>query len=90
MITKAQLRELAMRGWPVLVQKSYDLCWLDCDKTGWLKTSDDGTRVICLCPAHALLLEEGVYDGSYSGAGLPPGSMASEWPWRDSLAVVPA
>lgn len=84
MVTKVQLRSLAEKGWPVLTREPYDLCWLDCDGKGWLKTSDDGEQCICLCPAHALVLEEGAYEGDYTGALLPPGSMAGAWPWRSS------
>lgn len=92
MVTQAQQLQLAHLGWPVMVRDPYDLCWLDCDAQGWLKTSDDGMQVICLCPPHALVLETGAFDGDYNGALLPPDSMAMAWPWRSSmdLAEVPA
>lgn len=91
MVTKAQLRHLAEQSWPVLVKDSFDLCWLDCSKKGWLKTDDAGELCICLCPAHALVLEEGAYNGDYNGALLPAGSMANEWPWKrcEDIAEVP-
>lgn len=85
MVTKTLLRSLAENGWPVLVHPPYDLCWLDCNRRGWLKTSDDGERVICLCPQHALVLEAGAYHGDYTGAPLPPESVAGQWPWRSCL-----
>lgn len=81
-MTRTQLKSLAENGWPVLVKQPFDLCWLDCNKDGWLKTSDDGEQVICLCPKHAMLLEEGAFLGDYTGAQLPPDSMAQAWPWR--------
>jgi hypothetical protein len=91
MVTQAQLKQLAYLGWPVMVRERYDICWLDCSRDGWLKTSDDGLQVICLCPVHALVLETGAFDGDYAGAILPPDSMAMSWPWRSSmdLAEVP-
>lgn len=82
MVTPAELTALAQSGWPVMVKTSYDLCWLDCDQNGWLKTSEDGTQCICLCPVHALVLESGSFKGDYNGALLPSGSMANDWPWR--------
>jgi hypothetical protein len=68
------------QGWVIRRQASYDLCWLDCDNPGWLKQCQ-GQR-ICLCIAHAVLLEEGAWRGDYTGAPLPPDSRAQEWPWR--------
>lgn len=58
----------------------FDTCWLDCAKPGYLLIS--GNRVICLCPEHALVLEQGRWDGDYTGAPLPPESRATEWPWQ--------
>jgi hypothetical protein len=36
-----------------------------------------------------MVLAEGVYDGDYTGAVLPPDSAAGEWPWRSTREDVP-
>lgn len=84
MVTDAQLHFLSERGWPVGL-KWFDLCWMDCDRGGMLKTwkpPHGKALCVCLCPEHAVLLEEGVYAGDYTGAPLPKDSMADEWPWQ--------
>lgn len=80
----AQLAFLRDRGWQV-DGDHFDLCWLDCSDPGWLKTwkpPQGRALCICLCSKHALRLENGVYGGDYTGAPLPPDSMADEWPWQ--------
>jgi hypothetical protein len=78
---------LAANGWSPQV---YDLCWLDCPEPGYRKTWY--SNEICLCAAHARVLESGRYGGSYKGAPLPPESAAVAWPWcpveRRLVAVV--
>lgn len=90
MVTAAQIQFLAEHGWPV-GSAPFDLCWLDCSDSGWLKTWRDkpgGTPLcICLCPYHAVLLEQGVWAGDYTGAPLPPESTAAEWPWQPCSEV---
>jgi hypothetical protein len=89
MVTSAEVAFLHERGWPVLGDP-FDLCWMECSDPGWLKTWHTGSPrwgpvaalCICLCERHALLLEQGSWSGDYSGAPLPPESMATEWPWR--------
>lgn len=84
MVTNGELLFLKDRGWPV-TEGSFDLCWLDCgNPDGMLKTWKSGVRAlcICLCPDHALLMEKGSWGGDYTGAPLPPGSVAAEWPWE--------
>lgn len=90
MVNKATLQTLAELGWPILVRAPFDLCWLDCNRKGWLKTDDAGELCICLCPEHAMVLESGAYNGDYNGALLPAGSMANEWPWMkaDDVAAL--
>ncbi len=73
----AQLTALRERGWEL--GASFDYCWLDCEQPGFRKV--DRSQEICLCLPHAQLLEEGVWAGDYTGAPLPPDSMAVEWPW---------
>lgn len=63
----------------------YDLCWLNCPHLGYLKTYRG--REICLCFAHAQVLESGKRGGSYRQAGTPDGCPAEEWPWRTAVAV---
>jgi hypothetical protein len=59
---------------------AWDICWLDCDQPG--------TRIayldleICLCPPHAIVLDDGLWGTSLDGAPLPAGSRAAAWPWR--------
>jgi hypothetical protein len=62
------------------MDKSYDLCWLDCPEPGTLLTWRGLS--ICLCRAHHDKLAEGAYGGSYAGAPLPPDSLAGSWPWQ--------
>jgi hypothetical protein len=73
---------LEARGW--IVSHVFDICWMDHDEPGFYKewVSSGAKRVICLCVPDALVLEEGEYEGSYSGALTPSDSMAVEWPWR--------
>lgn len=68
---------LLQRGWS---QDVYDLCWLDCPSPGYRKTWHHSE--ICLCSAHAVLLENGYLNATYAGAPLPTGSRATAWPWR--------
>lgn len=85
MLTSAEVLFLAERGWPVHQTAPFDLCWMDCSDPGWLKTWKPPAGqplCICLCDRHALTMEQGVFAGDYTGAPLPPESMASEWPWR--------
>jgi hypothetical protein len=85
-VTAPEVAFLAQRGWYVAVAPPFDLCWLDCSRDGWLKSwlprGGGKALCICLCPQHAVLLEEGVWAGDYTGAPLPPDSKADEWPWR--------
>lgn len=80
MVTRAERRFLADHGWLIIGKVPYDLCWLDCSASGWLKV--DNGRCICLCPDHALVLEQGAFNGDYDGALPPADSMADDWPWR--------
>jgi hypothetical protein len=64
----------------------HDACWLDCaNPDGHLKVYRG--QEICLCLAHALILEAGKVGGSYRGALLPAPSVAAEWPWRPAQPV---
>jgi hypothetical protein len=80
-------RWLAAHDWSA---EPVDVCWLDCDQPGYLKTwrSRSGPRKhwrnyeIVLCVPHAKVLEAGAYDGSYIGAPPPPDSAAVSWPWQ--------
>jgi len=73
-----------LKEWGVTTTAPFDLCWLDCDQAGWLLTWPRRGRAecICLCPQHALILEQGRYRQDYEGAPLPPDSKAGAWPWR--------
>lgn len=67
-----------------------DTCWLDCAEGGHLKRHLEKNcteREIVLCLKHAWFLESGVYLEDYSGAPLPSGSRASQWPWRSAGQV---
>jgi hypothetical protein len=79
----------AVREW--LIRHGYspkpvDVCSLDCvmadgePTPGHLKVWRG--KEICLCLAHARVLEAGKVGGSYTGAPLPPDSVATEWPWE--------
>jgi len=84
LVTATEEEFLLSRGW-LLRDQPFDLCWLDCAHSGWLRTwRPDGAKAlcICLCLEHALCLEQGVYGGDYTGAPLPAESLADEWPWR--------
>lgn len=91
--TTAQGQFLAAHGWPVEAAEPFDLCWLDCNRKGWLKTVKMGkpghvtAMCICLCTQHAVVLEEGAWGSDYTGAPLPPDSEAGEWPWRPCAEV---
>jgi hypothetical protein len=83
MTSAAERTFLADHGWHVF-GASFDMCWLECSEGGYLRTWKSGTKVlcICLCAPHAMVLERGAWGRDYSGAPLPPESMAAEWPWR--------
>lgn len=76
--------DLLVRGWGWMSEP--DICWLDCDEPGVYCRTARG-RVIVLCRKHALLLEQGMEFGDYSGAVLPPESEAAEWPWLPESQV---
>lgn len=65
-------------GWSMT--EPFDICWLDCDQPGYLLVS--GSKSICLCQAHAIVLQIGCWHGDYAGAPLPPESRATAWPWQ--------
>lgn len=85
-VAESSLSQLHASGWQI--RGYFDLCWLDCPEWGFLKLWDEPvlgggfrTRAICLCPYHAEFLQKGSFRGDYTGAMLPPSSMALEWPW---------
>jgi hypothetical protein len=71
------LEFLARQGWDM--SAPVDICHLDCSAPGYLKVVGD--REIILCPDDAMVLEDGAWHGSYSGAETPADSWAGEWPW---------
>ena len=91
MTSVAEVSYLADRGWHVFGEP-FDMCWMECSENGYLRTWKSAGRAlcICLCPAHARLLEDGAWGRDYSGAPLPADSMAAEWPWRycEEIGVV--
>ena len=74
---------LASRGWDL--SAPVDTCYLDCAEPGYVKTAEIGGRrqEIILCLADAMVLEEGAWEGDYSGALTPADSRAGEWPWLE-------
>lgn len=76
------LRSLTDLGWSA---RPVDVCWLDCNQPGHMKTHR--SREIVLCIRHAHILEDGRMEGTYSGAPLPPESAAADWPWHAAVPV---
>lgn len=77
---------LRQNGWDM--GRSWDFCWLDCDRPGFLRIQ--GGRCICLCLEHAVLLQAGCWAGDYDGAPLPPESRATAWPWQEAATAYAA
>lgn len=76
---QAASRLVADQGWQYL--EVPDVCWMDCSAPAAARR-ESGGREIVLCEFHALYLQAGCWDGDYSGAPLPPDSVAVSWPWR--------
>jgi hypothetical protein len=76
--------DLAVLGWR---REPGDLCHLECAEPGYLK--EVAGRSICLCAAHARVLEAGAYEGDYSGSPLPAFTMVTEWPWEGGTPPPP-
>lgn len=78
---------LTSRGWDMSAPA--DICSLDCAEPGYLKTAVVGGKrcEIILCPADALELEDGAWEGDYSGALTPADSRATEFPWVELAAA---
>jgi len=67
-------------GWD---PEPYDICWLDCERVGFLLARGDTGWETCLCIEHATELEESSQNG-YSIADPPRYSRAKWWPWRNA------
>jgi hypothetical protein len=67
---------LVERGWE---PAPGEICSLDC--TGDALHKRWHHSEILLCERHALVLEAGRVNATYSGAPLPPETRATEWPW---------
>ena len=74
--------DLTALGWSA---EPWDTCWLECSASGHCRQVNG--KVICLCPAHARVLEAGRFNGDYEGAPLPPETMHASWPWRDPATM---
>jgi YD repeat-containing protein len=73
--------QLTSRGWE---DGAGEKCWLDCTAPGLRREWTDRAGQeweIFLCPDDAAVLEQGAWNGDYSGAPLPEDSQAREWPW---------
>jgi hypothetical protein len=82
-MTPSERAFLESRGWQM--SQPVDICSLDHSESepGYLKVVTTGGEQweIILCAADALVLEEGAWEGDYTGAPTPPDSRAADWPW---------